>query len=237
MKTAKSRRSARPGFVRAHWRERVDPAFVAYFSAMKKNRDLPKIKDEKQSEKKFREWFREIAVTSRALDEARRRIENLLAAKIQSAILKPLDIEGDEHTGARLPSKVVEEPNNGIYPQNPESSGIFRTLVFLKYGITFRELIRQIDLDKNPNAHKQLMKVHRDYWRLLSGVQFKDFRLKFGFDHFQIIIQGFDFGLENLAPADLTECLDEICPCGQKHSLEYLKKLRTRIKQACDRLV
>lgn len=230
------RGKARPGFVRKHWRERVDPAFVRYWSAMKKNRGLPKINDEKQGERKFHEWFKEFAAASRTLDEARGRVRSSVAAKIQSAILKPLDIEGEEPTGTSLPIKVAGEPNNGIYPQNPESSGVFRMLVFLKHGTTFRELVRQIDIDKNPNAHQQLMAVHRDYWRLLSGVQFEDFRLKFGFDHFQIIIQGFDFGLQKLAPADLAECLDEICPCGQKHSLEYLKKLRTRIKQACNRI-
>jgi hypothetical protein len=204
---------------------------------MKKNRALPKIKDEKESTRRFDEWFREIAAASRALDEARGRVVNSAAAKTQSAILKPLDIEGDEPIDVRLPSTIDGE-RSIEYPQNPESSGIFRMLVFLKHGITFRELIRQVDIDKDPSAHRNLMTVHRIYWRLLSGVQFKDLNLKFELDHFGIIMQGFDFGIDKLTPDELAACLDEICPCGKKkHSLEYLKKLRTRIKQACNRLL
>jgi hypothetical protein len=125
-----------------------------------------------------------------------------------------------------------------MYPENPESSGIFRILVFLKHGVTFRELIQQIDIDKNPSAHRKFMAVHRIYWRLLSGIEFKDLNLKFELDHFGIIMQGVDFGIDKLTPDELAACLDEICPCGKKkHSLEYLKKLRTRIKQACNRLL
>ena len=48
-------------------------------------------------------------------------------------------------------------------------------------------------------------------------------------------MQGLSFGLEKLTPDELKQCLDEICPCGQWHSTEYLKKLRGRIKQACNR--
>jgi hypothetical protein len=103
-------------------------------------------------------------------------------------------------------------------------------LVFLKHGITFRELIRQIDIDKDPSAHRKLMAVLRIYWRLLSGVEFKDLKLKFELDHFGIITQGVDFGIDKLTPDESAACLDEICPCWQRHSLEYLKKLRTRIK-------
>ena len=63
----------------------------------------------------------------------------------------------------------------------------------------------------------------------------KDLKLKFNWDHFSVIIQGLDFGLDRLTAEELADCLSEICPCGQRHSLEYLKKVRTSIKQACDR--
>ena len=44
-----------------------------------------------------------------------------------------------------------------------------------------------------------------------------------------------NFGLDDLTSDELADCLDEICPCGQKHSPEYLKKVRTQIKRACKR--
>jgi len=94
-----------------------------------------------------------------------------------------------------------------FYPLNPESCPIFRKIVFLKHGITFRELIHQIDTGKSPSAQRKLMAVHRDYWRLQSGADVGDIRLKFSMDHFEIIVQGFDFGLGKLTPDELAECL------------------------------
>ncbi len=71
------------------------------------------------------------------------------------------------------------------YPQSPESSSIFRLLVFLKYGVTFREIIYQVDIEKNAIAQRKLMAVHRDFWRVQSGIRFEDLKLKFGYRHFQ----------------------------------------------------
>jgi hypothetical protein len=198
----------------------------------KKNEALPKITDPKKAEQQFHQWFGEFSAASRAFNEAVSRIKNPVAAKIQAAVLKKLDTEG--------PSKFPPAPQGqgvAFYPENPESSEMFRKIVFLKYGITFRELIWQIDIEKNPAAHRRLMAVQRDYWRLLSGSHFKDFKLKFSMNHFEILTSGFDFGLDKLMPDELADCLDEICPCSQKHSPEYLKKVRTRIRQACERII
>jgi hypothetical protein len=226
-RTKKRISRARLGFSREGWRPRVHPAFAGYWKSLKKNRALAKIKDQKESESKLQEWAREFSVASRALDEAIDGIRTPVGLKIQSAILKRLDIEGPLFVPPSIPGQEAT-----FYPGNPESSPIFRKLVFLKYAITFPELIYQIDIEKNASAHRQLMAVHRDYWRLKSGLAFKDFKLKFSMDHFDIITHGADFGLSNLTPDELAECFDEICPCGLKHSPEYLKKLRTRIKHA-----
>jgi hypothetical protein len=107
----------------------------------------------------------------------------------------------------------------------------------LKFGITFRKLIHRID-DFQPDhaSHRKLVAVHRDYLRVMCGVDLSSLKLKFGWDHFRIITQGLDFGLDSLNSDELSECLNQICPCGQKHSPEYLKKLRSRIRQAGTRL-
>lgn len=149
-------------------------------------------------------------------------------------MLRPLEWEGPIRTD--LPSSADDGTVIG-YPINPEFSPVFRQLVFLKYGVTFRELIRQIDMDKDERAHRKLMSIHRDYWKLLTGFPLKNFKLKFSWDHFGIMTHGFDFGLDKLTPDELAECLDEICPCEQWHSPEYLKKLRIRIKQASEMLI
>ncbi len=236
MNTARFKRSkARPGFVRSDWHGRVDPAFVAYWSAMKKNWALSKIKNDKEADRKFHEWFREFGAASRALDEARDQIKDSIAAKIHQAVFQPLDLEGP--ISVQPTSTGHQHEDTIIYAQNPESSAIFRQIVFLKYGITFRQLIHQIDIERSANAQRKLMAVHRDYWRLQSGTRFENLKLKFCYKHFKIMVDGIDFGLDALTHDELAECLDEICPCGQKHSPEYLKKLRTRIKQACERLI
>jgi hypothetical protein len=51
------------------------------------------------------------------------------------------------------------------------------------------------------------------------------------------LTQGIDLGLDNLTPFELSDCLNEICPCGQRHSPQYYKKRRTWLKQACKRLL
>jgi hypothetical protein len=230
-KTKSKKSRARPGFIREGWKVRVNAAFANYWHSLKKNRALPKSKDQKRADRQFEAWFREFSASSRAYDKAREQIEVPVGPRIQSTILSRLDIEGPPITPL---ARSGEEAT--FHPENPESSPIFRKLVFLKYGITFRELIHQIDIDKNPTAHRKLMAVHRDFWRVQLGHGFHDFKLKFSMDHFDVITHGFDFGFEKLTPDELAECLDEICPCGQKHSPEYLKKLRTNMRKACDRL-
>lgn len=235
MTATERRRSsrARPGFVRKGWTDRVDPAFVGYWSLRKENENLPKIQDERKAQQEFDQWFKRFSGANRAFNEAVSRIKNPIGAKIQSAVVKKLDTEGPLVVPPAPPGQGA-----AIYPENPESSDMFRKIIFLKHGITFRELIWQVDIEKNEAAHRKLMAVHRDYWRLLSGTtHYKDFKLKFSVDHLDLLTSGFDSGLDKLTPDELGDCLDEICPCEQKHSPEYLKKLRTRIRRVCERII
>lgn len=119
----------------------------------------------------------EFITVSKAFEEARGRIKDSLAVKIHEAVFKQLDIEGP--VGVPLSSTYRKEQETA-YSQNPESSPIFRQLAFLKYGVTFRELIHRIDIEKSPVAQRHLMAVHRDYWRIQSGIRFEDLKLKFG---------------------------------------------------------
>jgi hypothetical protein len=230
-KTKSKKSRARPGFIREGWKVRVNPAFANYWHSLKKNRTLPKPK-EKRADCQFEAWSREFAVASQAYDEAREQIAAPVGPKIQSTLLSRLETEGPSIIP---PGRVNEEAR--FYPENPESSPIFRKLVFLKYGITFRELIHEIDIGKKPAAHRRLMAVHRDFWQVQQGHGYQALKLKFSMDHFDLITQGFDFGLQKLTAEELAECLDEICPCDKKHSPEYLKKLRSAIKKACEYLI
>ena len=207
----------------------MHPAFIAWWLLQKKNLALLKIKNEKERDLKFKEWRKEASAVSRAFNQALSQVKDPVGREIWLRVERGLDTEGPMTVPAVSPGEEGK-----LYPENPESSLMFRQLIFWKYGITFRELIWQLDINHDPDAHRMLMAVHRDYWRLLTGGRFEDLKLKFS-SHFGIIVQGLDFGVARLTAEELAECLDEICPCGQKHSPEYLKKLRSRIKQACNR--
>jgi hypothetical protein len=210
------------GFMRADWHQRVDPAFLRYWSDKKKSGRFPG------------------GQRAQELDKAAAKLDSSVWGVLQSAILRPLDIELNSKNEPRRTSPGHGESID--LPENPESSPIFRKLVFLKHGITFRELIwqlSQLDVDKVKRvaAHKKLMSVHRDYWRLQSGGRFTDLKLKFSFEHLDLIASGMDFGLDKLDAYELAECLDQICPCGRaKHSSAYAKKLRTWIKKEWKRM-
>jgi hypothetical protein len=196
---------------------------------MKANRKLRSyVPDERNFKEEFRKNFQEICTANNALQQELRSIRNPIAARVSAAISARLDIEPG--------SPAVLEPGVG-YPVNPEANALFRRLVFLKYGITFRELIRCVE--ENPRVfYAKLIRVHRDFGQLLSGQRLlKDLQLTFNYDHFEIIVQGLDFGLDELNEWALADCLDEICPCCQLHSPEYMRKCRTQFLKACLTLI
>jgi hypothetical protein len=224
----KRRGTARPGFVRGSWREKVNSVFAAWCYLQKKGREPGRVRDVEESDRKFKDWLKQAATLSRAMNEARRTVKTSVGIKLLDEILRGLkfhDLSDPE---------AASDEERSTMPVNPESSPFFWQLVFMKHGITFRELICQMEIHKRPAAHRKLMAVHRDYWKLITKGP-ADLKLTFKWDHFSLIIQGLDFGLDQLTPDELADCLDEICPCGLRHFPGYIKKVRTRIKQACDR--
>lgn len=211
--------------LRSGWRKRVNPAFVRWWLAIRANRAWVRIPDEKKRNAAWSLRFKELCVASCLLNEARKQLKD--PEFQQWEIDKPLD-------GEVWPWPVRGEPEKA-YITNPESCPFFRTLVFLKLGLTFREMV--CELERDPKAYDKWMKVHADYRRFRSGTPVDKLKMKFRYTHFQIISQGLDFGLKGLTEQELAECLDEICPfCSGEHSSDYLSKLRSRIIKACQSL-
>jgi hypothetical protein len=214
--------------VRNAWRDRVTPAFVRYWSAMKANHAILKIRDRGEQARAFRHSYEELKKASHDLHREQQKITDGISARIWRAISAPLDGEGEfrgDETGK-------------IYFTSPESNDLFRELVFLRHGITFRELIVKLEVEKNPIAYRQLSQVHYDYYRFLANeLRMEDLKLKFNFNHFHLMVEGFDHGIPRLNEWELASCFDEICPCGQRHSVEYMKKFRMRARRACNRLL
>jgi hypothetical protein len=208
-------------FENTDWRLGVNHGFAEYWSALKKFNQI----DASDRERRERARY-ESEAASRRLAEEVAKLQNPIYANVWQEILKPLD--GEVWPGGG-------EPGRG-YAVNPEGSSFFRTLVFLLLGTTFRELITELDND--PRVYAKLLKVHTAHYRFLAGEgSFRDLKLKFQIDHFSIMVQGLDFGLETLNQWQLAKCFDEICSCGRhRHSVEGLKRFRTSVKKACKRL-
>jgi hypothetical protein len=211
----------REHFGSTNWQKIVNRAFSHYWRAMKKLRQVGA-----SDSTKWKQAFDEAGAQSRLLAEEKSKLQNPSYANVWREIMKPLD--GEQWLGGG-------EPGRG-YAVNPESSGIFRNLVYLLLGTTFRELITE--LEKTPRAYSKLLKVHNAYYRLRLGkASYSDLKLKFHNDHFSIMVQGLDFGLDQLNEWQLADCFDEICPCGRwRHSVGSLSKFRTSVKRACERL-
>lgn len=128
---------------RNEWEKRVNPAFRQNWSADKAMRLTAKIKDEKEQMASWHQAFQEKSVASRLLNEERKKLSSSIAAKVGKAISAPLDGERKFEAGT-LPM---------TYAVNPESEPVFRYLVFLKHGITFRSLIMEIEKDRR--AHRK----------------------------------------------------------------------------------
>ena len=209
------------------WRERVNPAFIRYNRAFRANAGLVRIKDQQAAKEAFDRQYEELCAATRGLHEEAAKLASSQGNTPEADILKPLD-------GEVWPWPPGE--SGKAYLTNPEASSFFRTLVFLKYGVTFRELVTEIE--KNPKAYRKWIRVHEDYYRLRSGKRsLENLQLKFNLAHFQVIERGLAFGLRQLNQWELGDCLDDICPCGSnQHSAEYLGKLRTRIVKALQSL-
>jgi hypothetical protein len=54
-------------------------------------------------------------------------------------------------------------------------------------------------------------------------------KFKRDLDHAAIFEMGLALGLENLTEEELSDCFDALCPCGQDHSSDALRKQRDRI--------
>jgi hypothetical protein len=91
---------------------------------------LSAIKDGREQDRRFKDWYKEAGKASRDFSEAVTQIQNPIGPRIHSAIVKGLDIESP---------MILPFPPEGtaptFYPQNPESTDLFRILTFLRLGI------------------------------------------------------------------------------------------------------
>src|ERR1700676_3172058 len=78
--------------------------------------------------------------------------------------------------------------------------------------------------------HEKVLRLTDEFWRLVHGhgpiVQFKGNRT-----HAEIIELGFGLGLDKLTGDELADCLEEVCPCGNDHDADALKKKMATVRK------
>ena len=106
-----------------------------------------------------------------------------------------------------------------------------------KYGKSIVELV-QGDAAGDEKSSRQLLSVQKDYqdWRY-GNLDVNKMHFKFDSHHILIMQAGLELGFRALSPAELADCYDEMCNCGNSHDPDNINKLRTRVVKIMDRLV
>jgi len=81
-------------------------------------------------------------------------------------------------------------------------------------------------------AHDKVQRVRNDFWRAMHARQSVE-PFKRNPNHCDLLELGLNLGLKALTAEELADCFDEMCPCGEAHDADVLKKLRARV---CGRL-
>jgi hypothetical protein len=221
MSPVKKRRQPRiniPESTRSNWRNKVHPFFIRmleYNNQVAKLSSSPNEADQKEALRLTREPPPELA------EEADR---------MHDAIP---DAERPQHDAYLSIFGLVDAPEGGALSEGQVALG---WLAFNKFGKSIVELI-QGDKAGDEKASRQLLSVQKDYqaWRY-GKLDINKMRFKFDSHHILIMQGGLEFGLRNLSRAELADCYDEMCNCGEFHDSENIGKLRTRVIKIMDRL-
>lgn len=202
------------------WQKKVHPFFVKTMSGYEEIEQLSKSpwkEDHVKAQQLVRNPPEELRKEARQLGEQLRK-ENPNFRKIVTKIFD-LDLE----------NTAISDISDEAY--------MLSWLSWNKYQKTWRQLQYERNTG-NRTASKRILAVLADYekWKFSelnpNKMSFKIHRL-----HFNFMAHGLNFGLDTLSPDELADCFDALCSCGiQQHDPENLRKLRTNILKALDKL-
>jgi hypothetical protein len=79
-------------------------------------------------------------------------------------------------------------------------------------------------------ASKRVLRTAAEYEKRRLNPNWEP-KFKRDLDHAAVFEMGLTLGLENLTEEELSDCFDALCPCGQDHSSDALRKQRDRITE------
>ena len=129
------------------------------------------------------------------------------------------------------PSNHVRAASNRFLSERDVVLGILEWLCWRRTGQSLTVLLAE-EKAGSLEAHDKVHRVRDDFWRAVHARQPVE-PFKGNPDHCELLELGLNLGLKALTAEELAECFDELCPCGETHDADALKKLRVRV---CKRL-
>ena len=102
-----------------------------------------------------------------------------------------------------------------------EDEALFAWLCWRRFRKPLWKLLQE-ERDGSLKAAKNLVRLREDWQQLVRGQKLKPF--KGHLDHHQILEVGLSLGLEKLTAEELADCFEKICPCGETHDGDAMKK-------------
>lgn len=99
---------------------------------------------------------------------------------------------------------------------------------FKRFRIPLR-LAQQKESSGDLNAHDQVVRAKDEFWRLGHGYRVPDYKVSE--IHSDLMELGLNHGLQKLTAEELAECFDCVCPCGEEHAADALRRQLGRVKR------
>lgn len=125
-----------------------------------------------------------------------------------------------------IPTQALTTDLNQVLPN---------VISFLKYHATVPEL-QWREMQGDRNAGRQLVESEDVYNRWMhEQLPRGGIRVKTNVRHNVLMLFGLSGGLERLTSQELADFFDQFCPCGETHTLEVLRRLRSKIVKVLER--
>lgn len=138
----------------------------------------------------------------------------------------------EEYKGSKSGAPVAADliylaPRSFPLSVNEAAQGIVEWLHWNRFRIPLWQDALKAD-HGDLTASKRVLRTAGEYEERRLNPNWEP-KFKHDLDHAAIFEMGLALGLEHLTEEELSECFDALCPCGQSHSSDALRKQRDRI--------
>ena len=107
---------------------------------------------------------------------------------------------------------------------------VFRWFCWMKYQASPEDLLSR-QRSGNIRAHERLAAVQKHFFKWKHGLlSANDWNFKTQEIHTTLLAIGMFYGLASLSQDELTDCFDDVCPCGTEHIAENLARHLRRVR-------